>query len=116
MYLFANESILDHEDVNSIDLELDNVFGDDLQLVMESITQVNEEIDGMFRQVAVLEAAKNATSLTDRRSVLKAAQLHRESLTRYYEYDDSVFTKVIAMESVSNENLIFALEEEAEAQ
>ncbi len=41
MYLFANESILDHEDVNSIDLELDDVFGDDLQLVMESITQVN---------------------------------------------------------------------------
>lgn len=116
MYLFANESILDHEDVNSIDLELDDVFGDDLQLVMESITQVNEEIDGMFRQVAVLEAAKNATSLTDRRSVLKAAQLHRESLTHYYEYDDSVFTKVMAVESVSNENLVFALEEEAEAQ
>lgn len=116
MYLFANESILDHEDVNSIDLELDDVFGDDLQLVMESITQVNEEINGMFRQVAVLEAAKNATSLTDRRSVLKAAQLHRESLTRYYEYDDSVFTKVMAVESVSNENLVFALEEEAEAQ
>lgn len=116
MYLFANESILDHEDVNSIDLELDDVFGDDLQLVMESITQVNEEIDSMFRQVAVLEAAKSSTSLADRRSVLKAAQLHRESLTRYYNYEDSVFTKVVAVESVSNENLVFALEEEAEAQ
>ena len=116
MYLFANESILDHEDVNSIDLELDDVFGDDLQLVMESITQVNEEIDGMFRQVAVLEAAKSSTSVTDRRSVLKAAQLHRESLTRYYNYEDSIFTKVVAVESVSNENLVFALEEEAEAQ
>lgn len=116
MYLFANESILDHEGVNSDDLELDEVFGDDLQLAIESISQVSGEIDSMFRQVAVLEAAKNATNIVDRRSVLKAAQLHRESLTRYYNYEDSVFTKVMAVESVSNENLVFALEEEAEAQ
>ena len=116
MYLFSNESILDHEDVNSTDLELDDVFGEDLQLVMESISQVNVEIDTMFRQVAVLESAKNIANLIDRRSVLRAAQLHRESLTRYYDYDDSVFTKVMAVESVSNENLVFALEEEAEAQ
>lgn len=116
MYLFANESILDHEDVNSIDLELDEIFGDDLQLAMESISEAGREIDSMFYQVGVLESAITNSNDSVRRSVLKVAQLHRESVTRYYQYDDSVFTKVMAVESVSNENLVFALEEEAEAQ
>lgn len=116
MYVFANEGILSNEDVNSLDLELDELFGDDLQMALESVSQVTSDIDAMMRHVSVLETARHTGSDKDKRSVLKACQLHRESVTRYYDYDDSVFTKVMAVESVSNENLVFVLEEEAEAQ
>ena len=111
MYVFANEGILNNEDVNSLDLELDELFGDDLQMALESVSQVTSDIDAMMRHVSVLETACHTGSDKDKRSVLKACQLHRESVTRYYDYDDSVFTKVMAVESVSNENLVFAMEE-----
>lgn len=113
MYIFARESILEDLDDGNHDFEMESDFGDNLEMVAESISMAVQLVEKMSENVAVLEKAIHSSDESTKRQLLQVSQIHRRSLVSYYGGQNSIFATVLATEDVGSGNLIFALEEEA---